>query len=187
MNIEHAENEIFEGDKLAVIFNRQKELMAKYHDIESKSGLVQTEDVPVNLNDMRGQARIKDFSWRVTEELGEALDSVNDYKHYCEELIDGLHFLNELTILTGLDYNSIIECDIDNLENIWVKAEDKFNGKDLNYRVTQFINQIGMMCNCLKNKPWKQSQMLTDIDLFYDRLAKVWISYISIISLNLKP
>ena len=61
MNITHAVEEKIEGDKLVAIFNRQKELMEKYHDIEARSGLMQTEDCPVNLNDKRGQARIKDF------------------------------------------------------------------------------------------------------------------------------
>ena len=75
MNINHATVEEFTGDKLQAIFTRQKSLMDKYHDIELRSGLLQTEDCPVNLDDKRGQARIKDFSWRVTEERGEALDA----------------------------------------------------------------------------------------------------------------
>ena len=61
MNITHAVREEIEGDKLEAIFNRQEELMSKYHDIEKRSGLLQTEDCPVNLDDKRGQARIKDF------------------------------------------------------------------------------------------------------------------------------
>ena len=63
MNITHAVTEEVVGDRLVAIFNRQKELMSKYHDIEKRSGLLQTEDCPVNLDDKRGQARIKDFSW----------------------------------------------------------------------------------------------------------------------------
>ena len=81
MNINHAVEEKVEGDLLQAIFNRQKSLMGKYHDIELKSGLLQTEDCPVNLDDKRGQARIKDFSWRVTEELGEALDAKANKDH----------------------------------------------------------------------------------------------------------
>ena len=75
MNITHAVDEEIHGDKLEAIFARQKELMEKYHDIELRSGLMQTEDCPVNLDDKRGQARIKDFAWRVIEEVGEALDA----------------------------------------------------------------------------------------------------------------
>ena len=108
MNITHAVTEEVVGDKLVAIFNRQKELMFKYHDIEKRSGLLQTEDCPVNLDDKRGQARIKDFSWRVMEEVGEALDAKSDFEHFTEELIDGLHFLTELTILSGFGPEDIV-------------------------------------------------------------------------------
>ena len=61
------------------------------------------------MDDKRGQARIKDFSWRITEEVGEALDAITNESgesallHFHEELVDGLHFLTEMTILTGYD------------------------------------------------------------------------------------
>ena len=56
------------------IFNRQKELMAKYEGIEAKNGLLETPDVPVDIDSYKGQARLKNFAWRVTEELTEALE-----------------------------------------------------------------------------------------------------------------
>lgn len=194
MNINHAVEEKVEGDLLKAIFYRQKSLMGKYHDIELKSGLLQTEDCPVNLDDKRGQARIKDFSWRVTEELGEALDAKATTEHYQEELIDGLHFLTELTILAGKDYNTILPPDAapyceDHLEDlvenaketISRKAERGENSYSLDFWVSRFIEQLAMMCNCLKNKPWKQSMMKTDREAFYLRLAEAWACYITIL------
>ena len=188
MNINHATVEEFTGDKLQAIFTRQKSLMDKYHDIELKSGLMQTEDCPVNLDDKRGQARIKDFSWRVTEELGEALDAKATKDHYQEELIDGLHFLTELTILAGKDYHNLLPegtalYSKDRLEDLVENAKECIsqNGDNLNYWVSKFIENLGMMCNCLKNKPWKQSMMKTDRNAFYDRLAGVWVLYITLL------
>lgn len=189
MNINHAVEEKIEGDLLKAIFDRQKSLMGKYHDIELKSGLLQTEDCPVNLDDKRGQARIKDFSWRVTEELGEALDARTNKDHYQEELIDGLHFLTELTILAGKDYNTILSEDIpsydeDHLRDLVENARDVISGKlsgTLDFWVSRFIEQLAMMCNCLKNKPWKQSMMKTDRGAFYFRLSNVWCCYITIL------
>lgn len=194
MNINHAVEEKVEGDLLKAIFDRQKSLMSKYHDIELKSGLLQTEDCPVNLDDKRGQARIKDFSWRVTEELGEALDAKANKDHYQEELIDGLHFLTELTILAGKDYNTILPPDAvpyreDHLEDLVEnakeviprKAERGENAYSLDFWVSRFIEQLAMMCNCLKNKPWKQSMMKTDRGAFYNRLAEAWVCYITIL------
>lgn len=189
MNINHAVEEKVEGDLLKAIFDRQKSLMGKYHDIELKSGLLQTEDCPVNLDDKRGQARIKDFSWRVTEELGEALDAKTSKDHYQEELIDGLHFLTELTILAGKDYDTLLpqgipHYDEDHLRDLVENARDviseKFSGT-LDFWVSRFIEQLAMMCNCLKNKPWKQSMMKTDREAFYLRLSNVWCCYITIL------
>lgn len=188
MNINHAREEKVGGDLLQAIFNRQKFLMGKYHDIELRSGLLQTEDCPVNLDDKRGQARIKDFSWRVTEELGEALDARANSDHYQEELIDGLHFLTELTVLAGKDYDTILpestptHCE-DHLGDLVEKAKNQMNeyGGNLTYWVTKFIEQLAMMCNCLKNKPWKQSMMKTDKEAFYNRLTNVWVCYITIL------
>lgn len=214
MNITHAIEENVSGDMLEAIFGRQKELMIKYHDIELRSGLMQTEDCPVNLDDKRGQARIKDYSWRVTEELGEALDArmQDDLPHFKEELIDGLHFLTELSILSGIGVDNIIRNGIDYWEEkggeTWASgftwdfvvkesmSKDKLDGLvnfadfiyadfEFNDRVSSFIMHLGMTCNCLKNKPWKQSNMITDKEAFYKSLGATWISYISILMITM--
>lgn len=189
MNITHAVDEKIYGDKLVAIFTRQKELMEKYHDIEARSGLMQTEDCPVNLDDKRGQARIKDFSWRVMEEVGEALDALrqNDMDHYCEELIDGLHFLTELTILSGYGPTDIavpINVNEDCLDCLY-----KFSYVGENVPTTpmiaKLVEDLGMMCNCLKNKPWKQTSMLTDKENYYKHIKAVWVDYIRLLSTKL--
>ena len=196
MNITHAVKEEVKGDKLDAIFSRQKELMFKYHDIEKRSGLLQTEECPVNLDDKKGQARIKDFSWRVMEEFGEALDAREDPEHFSEELIDGLHFLTELTILSGMTTDELVADfkskygSLDKLDNLYVESVSyslTVNADELSDKAVEFIEQIAMMCNCLKNKPWKQSQMITDKNEFYNRLKNVWKCYISILACNLLP
>ena len=186
MNITHAVHEDIVGDKLEAIFNRQKELMEKYHYIEQRSGLLQTEDCPVDLNDKRGQARLKDFSWRVTEELGEALDAlrIQDFEHYSEELIDGLHFLTELSILSGVEFKFLSDySQEDSLEYLYNK--NKRDISELNNLIATYVENIGMMCNCLKNKAWKQTNMLTDKNNFFNKLKSVWDIYISILSTQL--
>lgn len=191
MNITHAVDEEITGDKLRAIFARQKELMEKYHDIEAKSGLMQTEDCPVNLDDKRGQARIKDFSWRITEELGEAIDALesDDHDHFKEELVDGLHFLTEMTILTGFDLPDIIpdvKMGNDFLDEICGVSPKAFK-ITLEELVYEFVKDLGMMCNCLKNKAWKQTNMLTDKEAFLIQLRKVWVDYGLIMASEMKP
>lgn len=219
MNITHAKNEEIRGDKLEAIFNRQKELMEKYHHIEAKSGLLQTADCPVNLDDKRGQARLKDFAWRTTEEIAEALetiptlemlfdqkfnfniydydsvaDAINELRdieektyshrlHFQEELIDALHFFTEFSILAGVEPEDIrkalnVKDDIDLLDHIAHTQMGNINNP-LDSSLLDFITRLGLCCNCLKNKPWKQTQMLTDKDNFKANVIKAWKSYIS--------
>lgn len=189
MNITHAVSENIVGDKLEAIFNRQKELMGKYHDIEKRSGLLQTEDCPVNLDDKRGQARLKDFAWRITEEVGEALDALlgdDDMEHFNEELVDGLHFLTELTILAGFEAKEVASLVVkskrpteDSLDVICKHVCSK--EYNLPWDVTILIRNLGMLCNTLKNKPWKQSHMKTDKEAFKEKLGEVWGEYIHIL------
>ena len=182
MNITHAKKEKTNKESLRAIFDRQKELMEKYHDIEFKSGLMQTEDCPVNLDDKRGQARIKDFSWRITEEVGEALDAIANESgesallHFHEELVDGLHFLTEMTILTGYDLPEYTT-----LKDL-IEEGSYRDCYTLNDLVSDHVMYLGMMCNCLKNKPWKQSMMKTNKENFYKHLKLVWSNYVAILT-----
>ena len=182
MNITHAKKETTNKESLRAIFDRQKELMEKYHDIEFKSGLMQTEDCPVNLDDKRGQARIKDFAWRITEEIGEALDAIENESgesallHFHEELVDGLHFLTEMTILTGYDLPEYTT-----LKDL-IEEGSYRDCYTLNDLVSDHVMYLGMMCNCLKNKPWKQSMMKTNKENFYKHLKLVWSNYVAILT-----
>ena len=182
MNITHAKKEKTNKESLRAIFDRQKELMEKYHDIEFRSGLMQTEDCPVNLDDKRGQARIKDFAWRITEEIGEALDAIENESgesallHFHEELVDGLHFLTEMTILTGYDLPEYTT-----LKDL-IEEGSYRDCYTLNDLVSDHVMYLGMMCNCLKNKPWKQSMMKTNKENFYKHLKLVWSNYIAILT-----
>lgn len=182
MNITHAKKEEVNKESLRAIFDRQKELMEKYHDIEFKSGLMQTEDCPVNLDDKRGQARIKDFAWRITEEIGEALDAIENESgesallHFHEELVDGLHFLTEMTILTGYDLPEYTT-----LKDL-IEEGTYRDCYTLNDLVSDHVMYLGMTCNCLKNKPWKQTMMKTNKENFYKHLKLVWSNYVAILT-----
>lgn len=178
MNITHAKKEEVNEESLKAIFNRQKELMVKYHDIELKSGLLQTEDCPIELDDRKGQARIKDFAWRITEEVGEAIDALVNLEmlHHKEELIDGLHFLTEMTILTGYDLPNEFT-----LEELITQSEE-IKGWSMEELVFNHVRYLGMMCNCLKNKPWKQSMMKTNKENFFQHLKLVWLNYIKMLT-----
>ena len=101
-------------DMLDLIFGRQASLMAKYHKIEANNGLLQTsQDPPLNLHDRYVQSRLKDFAWRVTEEIAEATEAwiihPDNPEHFYEEISDAFHFLIELNILSGVSAENFME------------------------------------------------------------------------------
>jgi len=167
------------GDKLDQIFQRQFELMQKYHGIEEANGLLVSPDVPVNLHDSKGQFRLKDFAWRITEELGEALEAFEKHpgirEHYDEEIADALHFLVEFTILAGVTVERF-DSEYDKLDILfdenWVATSRQHSSL---YRdMGRTVGALAVACNCLKNKPWKNTQMMTDVDYFTKKVLEVW-------------
>ena len=159
-------------DLMKAMFDKQMQLAIKYQDSEKMGNLLK--ETATNVDTANGQKWIKDFAWRVTEELCEAKEAYefmqeeirNDkrkdhYQHYLEEVIDGLHFLIELTLISGYT-SKIVKYDTPTMHNFDV------------------VYYLGLMCNCLKNKPWKQTQMLTDRQKFEDYLEKTWAVYIGI-------
>jgi hypothetical protein len=124
MNVKDFQSELPEGkDLLQLIFDKQFELMKKYHDIESNNlgfefPAVKTMGIGLDINSTRVQYRIKDMMWRVTEELGEAANTLKnkpwknthmltDEVHYLEEIIDAVHFFVELLIMSGFTPESL--------------------------------------------------------------------------------
>lgn len=177
------------ADIWKAIWDKQRQLADKYKDIEGMGDLLDT--IPTNVDTLKGQRWIKDFAWRVTEELTEAdeakfeleelmdplssesWDRLDDdeketatqlKQHYLEEVTDALHFFVELCIIAGYEPEFFNE----------ITALGERNSYDVIY-------QMGLMCNCLKNKPWKQTQMLTDRKKFegylfaaFDNLVKLF-------------
>lgn len=192
VNIKDFRNPETVEDKLDAIFKRQKELMEKYHVIEAASGLLQTYDVPVDLDDAKGQARIKDFAWRCTEELMEAMDAYQHKIHFEEEIADALHFLIELIILAGLKPRDMIEHLFHPGEVIPYEGESPPDKLDLlflstvggtfhlRFMIMEFLISLGMVCHCLKNKPWVQTQRITDKKEFKRRLIKTFLRFIEV-------
>jgi dimeric dUTPase (all-alpha-NTP-PPase superfamily) len=174
MNIKDVSEEIKIPDNIWIeIFNKQWELAQKYKEIESMGTLLETTEH--NIDTAVGQRWIKDFCWRVTEELAEAQEASIIYAdigdedallHYKEELIDALHFLVEMTQIAGYDYTiAKYTMSIDSSMSTW----------------SDVVYSMGLMCNTLKNKPWKQTQMLTDRNKFKGYLEDTWDHMINLL------
>lgn len=188
-----------EKDMLALMFERQHGLATKYLPIEKDNGLLQTEAFPINIDDRKGQARAKDFAWRVSEELYEATDALvqhpDNREHFLEEMIDSIHFFLELNLLCGIDDKTIrtyfgIPEDSDALEylqgvanSIETYSKEEINNIPEALLIYVTIGQpIGNAMNRLKNKPWKQTHMVTDVEAFIDCLMPAWLGYFRVLS-----
>ena len=172
------------GDRLIKIFEKQKKLMIKYEAIEKKNGLLQTDKVPVDINSFEGQARLRDFAWRITEETAEALQvyfmSGIRTIEFKEEISDILHFLVEFTILSGLSLDSFTSdnCKILDKWDILFMRNDIDKDMTIEWAALRFLIQLGMTVNLLKNKAWKQTLQEVYINKFYTSLSSTWDDFI---------
>ena len=153
-------------DPLKAIFEKQLELVNKYKEIEKLP------DFPFNLDVAENQKIIKDFKQRGMEEVAEAIEGFRrtETEHFKEELIDGLHFFIELNILVGKKW--------DDFKYYKYKTNPKISLQVLYYNTGILTEKYGLLMNCLKNKPWKQTQVLTDQAKFFRLLKEAFEFYI---------
>jgi len=176
------------------IFEKQKTLMEKYDPIEEKNG-ANVPHPPYRIDDVKVQARVKDLAWRITEEISEAIEFEEDLdfsnwknrwkddheiRHFFEEMADALHFLTELSIVTDLDMVIITDTYDQLVVNGNVEDCSKSGPNHLALRIwcMGVIRKLGLACNCLKNKYWKNTHMATDDEKFKDLLYGVWREYL---------
>ncbi len=160
-------------DRLIEIFSMQRSLMRHFMEIERRNGLLLTDQVPLALQSFVGQARLRDFGWRVVEELTEALEATSDAE-FREELIDALHFLVELCILAGVEaeqFYSLPEYP-DRLESLLSRP-----GRT---DVLGVIRSLGRTLNQLRNRPWKQTSRPVIRSDFQAGLRQTLIDFLSL-------
>lgn len=170
------------------IFADQRKLAERYDEIEEANGF----PIPhsKSLHDRLVQYRIKDFMWRTTEEIAEALeheppiaewrDEWNDngkIRHFFEELVDSVHFFAELSIMAQFNPEEIKHV----AKDAEVLVADDPDWGDVKMYCGDFVWAMGLAANMLKNKPWKQTHMETDVDRFKRQLRLCWSRYCDII------
>ena len=144
---------------------RQTELEDEYFRIEKRP-----ERFWYNLDDRVTQTAIKDSLWRITEEVGEALEAkrlVEQGEKIHEELADGLHFLIRLNI------NLLLPMAFEEAFDTPRRRLDSWE-----WHVVQFVEEAGKLGNTLKMKAWKQTDMATDRAAFEKNLKNLNLAYI---------
>lgn len=159
-----------DNDRLRIMWGKQLSLAQKYHEIEHKNGFDVGDSLYVNVDTPKGQARLKEFSWRVTEELMEALEALKlgHDDHFWEEISDSMHFLLELEIMLDNKPLDIYGCGPVPVCRLEAMLQDSTSFECLSDAVLQVVYYLGIAMNCLKQKPWKQSHQLTDKVVFFN-------------------
>lgn len=97
-----------------MIFEGQRHLMAKYHDLEQRNGApVVSEEAEGNLDNRQVQARLHELYGYLVRELSEAMQELKlkpwkrteiqtDREAFVNEIGDSLHFFVELCITAGI-------------------------------------------------------------------------------------
>lgn len=176
------------GEILPQIFSEQTRLLEKYKGIEKLP------PYPLDVDNAQHQIIVKDFLWRVTEELCEGMELYEKRNQpdigvlFYEELADALHFYVELFLLLGVDWDKLKQLLNINDPGVWyfnVQANVRrrsLGQKAFHNNVMQCIYYMGLAGNCLKNKPWKQTQMLTDKSKLFRLLCVGFAELIGVIA-----
>lgn len=152
-------------DVLPKIFAHQKELMERFHHIEL-ANLPELRHpsytLPLNLDHMRAQLRLKEYAGRITEELVESKLTTEIAKAR-EEVIDALHFLVELFIMLGLEAEFF-----DEDPEPYFFTGDGFGS---------VMAKLWGAMNMLRFRPWKQTAVATDRDKFLVQIKSLWFRF----------
>lgn len=197
MNILDYKGDEFHHDTwIRDMWDRQYNVYLKYKQIEKMPenfGSIQTRET---------QRWVKDFINRVNEEVAESYESIRDPNmqvlvkkeirneegefqvieydiHRSEELADALHFYLEMLIIIGKTPEWLIKT----FEE-YVQRGRRVYVDDIILNYWEVSYQLGMLGNCLKLKPWKQDEVLTDLDKVDHQLKEVFFALLDVFAAN---
>lgn len=170
--------------RLTEMFEYQKELMEKRYP-QYKPGSC------LNVDEPETQKVIREYAGWIMEELAEAInercrDRQTSHDRYCEELVDGLHFIIELAIVVGYSPEQLLSEHLhsDAKHDLLTEAYELnwCSGCSFNGLVTNFVYGLGMFTHCLKNKPWEQEFQKTDMPHLLSCFQEMFGDWLSIMS-----
>jgi len=156
--------------RLEQIYNHQRKLMFQFEKIELENGLLESGKIPLDMDTAAGQARLRNFAGRVTEEIVEAINE--DAQEMQVELADVMHFFVELLILADIRPGDIqaqpIDHERDRLDELMSYNESPLIRIEMVVCLYEVIRKLWTATNYLKQKAWKQNKRESDL-LCYER------------------
>jgi dimeric dUTPase (all-alpha-NTP-PPase superfamily) len=175
--------------RLTEIFEAQRELMNEFHAIESANGFRVESSVPVDLDNPHDQLRLKEFAWRISEEVGEAVLALTQHgmssKQYREEISDVMHFYAELCLIAGITPSMICpSAGPDRLKTTFLSVANEYSMGFEGYSLQSFwlhvVVALSQAMNNLKNRPWKRTMKPTDRTAFREHLINTFREFVAV-------
>jgi len=162
------------------ILDKQKLLMVKYWK-KPLWDILHTEE---------GQKELRLFTKYTMEEIAEAMEEIYDkgaknednffdilkddsYVHFIEEIIDSLHFITEKCLLSGLDSYKTIS----RYKTYKKSPRDLKTLSDFKILVTDITYKINITDNFLRNKEWKRTNVVTNVELYLEGLIDAYFTF----------
>ena len=151
-----------------------KYAMKQFLGYEKIEGIDNWKEYDFSIDCSQDQMKFKDMlQIRCIEELTEATHALDNEDHFYEEITDALNFFLSAYCMLGVDFNSFESPEQILKEYTWkIRSPITFNTCSVEFY--KIIDDIGYLCNLLKNRPWAQSNYLVSMFDFNNRLKALW-------------
>lgn len=157
------------------LYKYAKKQFIEYEKIE---GISNWKEYSFSIDCSQDQLKFKDMlQIRCIEELTEATHALDNDEHFYEEVTDSLNFFLSAYIMLDVDFNKL-----NKPESLLSGRRSLFDYDDIKLSFYKIVDDIGDLCNLLKNRPWSQSNYLVSMYDFNIRLNKLWNTYWSTLS-----
>lgn len=154
-----------------------KYAMKQFLNYEKIEGIDNWKEYDFSIDCSQDQMKFKDMlQIRCIEELTEATHALDNEDHFYEEVTDALNFFLSAYCMLGVDFKTFKDP-----EQILETRKDYIDG-DIWIHFYDIVNDIGDLCNLLKNRPWAQSNYLVSLYDFDLRLHKLWTTFWTVLA-----
>jgi hypothetical protein len=157
------------------LFKFAKKQFVEYEKLEGRDW----KEYDFSIDCAEDQMLFKDMlQIRCIEELTEATEAINDKDHFMEEVTDAINFFLSSYCMLDVNFDEFMDLDELLKDNI---NPDFITYEDCAYYFYLIIQDIGNLCNLLKNRPWAQSNYLVSMVDFNNRLHDLWDTFWKVI------
>ena len=152
----------------------------QFLEYERIEGIDNWEEYDFSIDCSNDQMKFKDMlQIRCIEELTEATHAMDNKDHFYEEITDAINFFLSAYCMLGVDFKEFEE--VSDMLKGFNKREELPDYNECAKYFYWIVDDIGNLCNLLKNRPWTQSNYLVSMNDFNKRLHNLWETFWNII------